>query len=106
LKIDLKFNDADNDGFVWSSHNINDMMHEILLDIFHEDRNLFPISISNIDDIHTHYHCYRTFRRTSSTRALNMKVKATDVDTVNRWRIKDKENQDQRNIIIQILTSY
>ena len=31
------------------------------------------------------YKCFRTFRRTSDTRALEEKVDQTDIDIVNKW---------------------
>ena len=31
------------------------------------------------------YHCYRTFRRSSDTRALEEKVSETDINVINRW---------------------
>ena len=39
--------------------------------------------------------CYRTFRRTSDTRALEEKVDQTDIDIVNKW---EQRGSDKRKI--------
>ena len=51
------------------------------------NRILFPPTINNNEDILENYKCYRTFRRTSDTRALEEKVDATDIDLVNKWEL-------------------
>ena len=38
------------------------------------------------------YHSNRTWRRTSDTRAIEMDLKATDIDIVNKWRQAGKRS--------------
>ena len=87
---------TDLQGRVYSTRDIDDMLHEILEDIFQSAPNLFPTEIVNkmkcsddpIDEIREYYSCFRTFRRSSDSRALNMKtkLKKDDVNIVNRRR--------------------
>lgn len=77
---------SDTQGFLWSSRTVDDMMHEILLDLFTSDRDLFPLSIKSNEELIKSYHCYRTFRRSSDTRATEKQVASLDIDVVNRWR--------------------
>ena len=73
-------------GKIWRARDVDDMIHEILLDIFHSKRFLFPTDIVNPDDVTKHYQCYRTFRRSSDTRAIERQVASADIDVVNRWK--------------------
>jgi hypothetical protein len=74
----------------------DDLIHEVLVQIYREKRTLFPICINGADDIVSHYKSYRSFRRTSDTRALEMKVSSDDINIVNRWRTIDRKKQGKR----------
>lgn len=82
---------SDSEGFLWSSSTIDDMMHEILCELFSQDPSLFSVQIKSEGDIKMFFHCYRTFRRSSDTRATEMKVDILDIDVVNRWRTEAKK---------------
>jgi len=79
-----------------NSLDINNTLWDLLETIFEEDKSLFPsdiiTKIEEADDIREGlsetYACFRTFRRTSDTRALNKKneLQNEDIDIVNRWR--------------------
>ena len=73
-------------GKLLESREIDDMLTELLINCYHEDRNLFPVDVDTEDKIRDNYQCFRTFRRTSDTRALEKKVSESDVDIVNRWK--------------------
>ena len=73
------------DGAVLSSMALNDCLIEILSEIFDEDRSLFPNTIKHEEMLKENYQVYRSLRRTSDTIALENKVKAEDIDLVNRW---------------------
>jgi len=55
MKVQLGFRDgpliSDQEGYLWSSNTIDDMMHEVLYEIFMHDRKLFPLKIKNEEDI-------------------------------------------------------
>ena len=79
---------SDSKGYLLSSVDLDDMLHEVLTELFEEDKSVFPPSIKNIEEVVTEFRCNRTFRRTSATRALEEEVKGTDIDIVNRWEQK------------------
>ena len=70
---------------MFTTKQLDAKVHEILLEIYEEDINLFPPSISSSEDILDSYKCNRTFRRSSDTRALEQKVDSQDINLVNRW---------------------
>ena len=45
---------------------------------------MFPKNIKSIDDVKSSYQVFRSLRRTSATRALEVKIDGTDIDIVNR----------------------
>jgi len=65
---------------------VDDTIHELLTDIFQSSSNLFPPSIDDPEKIFTSYQCFRTFRRTSATRATEMGIATPDVNAINRWQ--------------------
>ena len=62
------------------------MLLEVLKDCYLENRDLFPLDVTSAESLDQFYHCFRTFRKTSATRATNEAVTSTDVDIVNRWK--------------------
>lgn len=100
MKSKLGFYDgpaiSDTKGKMLNSLDINNTLWDLLETIFEEDKSLFPsdiiTKIEEADDIREGlsetYACFRTFRRTSDTRALNKKneLQNEDIDIVNRWR--------------------
>jgi len=87
---------SDINGVIISPRVLDDMIHEVLIEIYKRKRTLFPISIKGEDDIISSYKGYRSFRRSSDTRALDMKVASTDIDIVNRWRVNERKQQGKR----------
>ena len=100
LKAKMGYSDglliSDMTGILIAPKVIDDLIHEVLVQIYHEKRTLFPICTNCADDIVSHYKSYRSFRRTSDTRALKMKVPSDDIDIVNRWRTNDIKHQGKR----------
>ena len=76
---------SDNEGALISTKDLDKMLHEILVEIHASNRSLFPPFIETPEIIIESYKCFRTFRRTSDTRALEEKVEQTDIDIVNKW---------------------
>ena len=91
---------SDSEGALISTKELDRMMHELLVDIYAVDRSLFPPSMETPEMIVESYKCFRTFRRTSDTRALEEKVDQTDIDIVNKWEhmglMKRKTSQPMR----------
>ena len=74
----------------------DDLISEILEDIFDRKPELFPPHILGKENISERYHCFRTFRRTSDTRAIEMDLKTTDIDIVNKWRQVGKKTSQSK----------
>ena len=89
-KRNLGFRDgpaiSDEEGKLFTARDIDDMLLEILSNCYQENRDLFPLDVTSIECLDQFYHCFRTFRKTSATRATNEAVKSIDVDIVNRWK--------------------
>ena len=49
----------------------------------HEKGNEFPPEIKSVEDVIERYSVFRSLRRGSDTRAINMKVSVNDIDVVN-----------------------
>jgi len=77
---------SNREGKILTSKFVDDTVHELLNDIFQTSSNLFPPSIDTPEKITTSYQCFRSFRRTSATRAAEMGVSTTDVNAINRWQ--------------------
>jgi hypothetical protein len=73
-------------GRILSHRSLNDSLLEILEDLFESHREIFPASISDRETLRKRVQVYRTLRRTSDTRAIEMKVSKSDIDVVNRWK--------------------
>jgi hypothetical protein len=69
---------------------MSDSLVEVLEDLFDNERVLFPVDISSKEILRERYQAFRTFRRTSDTRAAEINVSSADVDIVNRWESVEK----------------
>jgi len=76
---------SNHEGKLLSAKSVDDVLHEILIDLFFQTENLFPLSVDVPEKIRISYQCFRTFRRTSTTRATEKGVSTTDTDVVNKW---------------------
>ena len=89
LKKSQGFNDgpaiSDEKGKSLSSSELDDLMIQSLEGIYDKEPNLFPPNVRSKEDIRERYHCFRTWRKTSATRAGEVRVNSNDVNTVNRW---------------------
>ena len=77
---------ADETGRMFRMRDLDEMLQELLSSLLVNKKELFPEDIKNQDDIKKFYQCFRSFRRSSDTRALEQKLSSTDIDIVNRWR--------------------
>ena len=85
---------SDETGALLTLKELDATLHDILLELYEENISLFPPSVDSSEDVIEHYRCYRTFRRTSDTRALEEKVNASDIEIVNRWdQASTKQNK-------------
>ena len=79
-------------GKMLGSRDIDNMIHEVLLDFFTSKKFLFLADILGVEAVCKHYQCFRTFQRSLDTRALEQKVASSDIDVVNSWKRGEKEN--------------
>ena len=80
---------SDYRGRILSTKTLDDMLHEVLRQIYSENPTLFPLSIDNEEKIHSNYQSFRTLRRTSTTRAVEKNVSISDINVVNKWATKE-----------------
>ena len=78
------------DATLMQSSEIDEMLLEVLEDMYNDNPNSFPGKIDSKEKLSDGYHCFRTFQRTSNTQALNAGVAGEDIDIVNRWTKKEK----------------
>ena len=70
------------EGTVYSLKDLNDLFHEVLLDIQSDNVTLIPSDI----DVAEKYNVYRSFRRGATTRAQEQNVPTSIIEMNNRWR--------------------
>jgi hypothetical protein len=78
---------SDVEGRAYTTKDMTDSLLETLEDLFDTDRGLFPADAVSKDFIRDRYQAFRSFRRSSDTRAAEMNVGSTDTDIVNRWQL-------------------
>ena len=72
-------------GSILTSSDLDDNLTRHLEELFLDGAS-FPLEIKSTDDISERFSVFRSFRRASNTRAINMKVNSNDIDVVNRWK--------------------
>jgi hypothetical protein len=73
-----------------TTRSLDDTFCEILEELFETARDLFSNHIKTLEDLGLKYQGFRSFRRTSDTRATEKKVDQTDIDVVNCWKTVEK----------------
>lgn len=81
---------ADRKGNVKTCSQMDDILTEILEEIYEDKPSLFPASITAKEDLATAYSVFRSPRRSSDTRAIEKNVSQTDIALFNRWSIVDR----------------
>ena len=69
---------------------MSDLLSELLEELFDSDKELFPMDITSKEMVRERYQAFRTFRRTSDTRATEEGVSKSDIDLVNRWETVER----------------
>lgn len=89
---------SDSKGFVMNASDIDELFHEVLLEIYQQNSILFPPDIVDEESLKQGYQCFRSFRRSSATRATEMKVSIGDKEIVNRWSKVEKSDGNKMNL--------
>jgi vacuolar-type H+-ATPase subunit I/STV1 len=88
---------SDTNGRVFSHRVMNDALLELLEELFETHRELFPPSITSLEILRQRVQVYRTLKRTSDTRAIEKKVRQSDIDVVNRWKALERADGNRPN---------
>ena len=84
-------------GIQSTTFEMNDIFHELMLELFDSHRELFDVDVKSETDIQEKYNVYRSFRRGSESRAIAQKVSESDRYVVHRWRKKESAGQNKAN---------
>ena len=80
---------SDHLGNLYSTRALDGMFLEVIEPLFDNERSLFPPDIER-EHLSSVYQVFRTLRKSSDSRALDMGVGQSDIDTVNRWSKVEK----------------
>ena len=83
---------------------MNEMFVELLSEILEDRKELFPVDIITASDVCDNYNVFRSLRRGSESRAMDMDVSEGDRYIVNRWRKKERAGTSK--IALSIDQSY
>ena len=89
---------CNNNGVVLKSHDMDEILHELLGEIFIEHPALFQSDIQSIADIEDKYLVYWEFCCGSDSLAIAMKVPAEDIKVVNRWSRKEASGMEKASM--------
>jgi hypothetical protein len=87
-------------GKVMATKILDDLLIEILEELYDENDKLFPMSIQTRDDLGSAYQFFRSLR-SSDTRALEVNVSKSDVDVVNGWHTIEAAKGNRPNLFMQ-----
>ena len=88
---------SDIKGKLLTAKDLDEMIIKILNELFITNQELFPADITDKKQLPQHFQCFRTFRKTSDTRAIEAEVSREDINTVNRWRETERANGKRPN---------
>jgi hypothetical protein len=69
-------------GHLFLSRAIDELMLEVLEELFVSNQDIFPTKTETIQDLQKAYQVFRTLQRTSDTQALEMRVIKDDIDVL------------------------
>jgi hypothetical protein len=78
------------DGTVMTTTELNERFIEGLTVIFELEPRLFGKDVKTKEDVRSKFNVFRSLRRGSNTRALEMGVSQADITVVNRWSQEEK----------------
>ena len=83
-----------------TTSDMNDLFHELLLELFDSHRRLFGVDIESSADVTDKFHVFRSFRRGSESRAVAKRVDESDQFVVNHWKRKEAAGTKKANLPI------
>ena len=79
---------SDTRGYLLSSRDIDTLFHELLTEIFEMDSDIFPPTVTSLEEVIENCRVNRSLHRTANTRALEEKVVGEDINLVSKWEQK------------------
>ena len=83
---------------------MNEIFVELLSELLEERKELFPVDVITASDVCGNYNVFRSLRRGSESRAMDMDVSGGDRYIGNRWRKKERAGTSK--IALSIDQSY
>ena len=83
---------SDERSYLMTCRELDSHFHEILEKLYERQKNLFRPIISSSEDIVDFYKCFITFRRSSTTRVMELKLDSTYIDIINKWVQASNQN--------------
>ena len=85
---------SDLNGNAIATLELDGLFVSILEHLYDAQPTLFPANVEGKEHIRERYHCFRTWRKTSNTRAIELGLKTDDVNIVNKWdQVGNKEGK-------------
>lgn len=84
-------------GIVLLTYSVNDCLVEALCQLFESSPELFSTKVTSLEQVRKVYHIYRSLRRSSDSKALDMEVSGEDIDIVNRWEGVERAQGNRPN---------
>ena len=91
---------VDPDGEQSTTADMNDLLVEVLVELFDVQRNLFEVDIKTSGELHDKYNVFRSFRRGSESRAVAKGVSEADRFVVHRWKKKEASGSNKMSLPI------
>lgn len=92
---------SDEQGVALSSRDVDGFLHDVLEVLFETAREMFPPNVESLEDVQKNYQAFRSFRRTSDTRAIEKGVSHDDIDVVNRWQKTERSGGSRPDAVMR-----
>ena len=76
---------CEDNGYLMSHGAMNEMLWEVMEELWIKNPDSFPKAIKCIEDIRKMIRLFRTMRRASDSQALRMGISQPDINLINRW---------------------
>ena len=93
---------SDLNGKAYSTRDMSSSLIEILEDLFDTNRAFFPLDITSKELLKDRYQAFRSYRRSSDTRATEEGVAKADIDLVNRWETVERAKCKRQNMPMRL----
>ena len=92
---------SDEEGHLVDTKDIDNLFLDILEECYSEEPGLFPADIISVEDLRHFYHWFRTFKKSSTSRAVDMNVARCDTDIVNHGKTAEGARDSRPNRVMK-----